>query len=371
MAQDGLNIEAAIRFANGVRVEAAFTASTQAGRITLLFGPSGSGKTTVLRLLAGLERPCEGRICFNDAVWADTRQGLFLPPQRRGIGFVTQYDSLFPHMDVLENIAYGLGGLSRDDKQAKVRAIARMLQIEELLGRHSRALSGGQAQRVALARALVLNPRCLLLDEPLSALDAPLRVQLGEQIVEWVKLLGIPCFMVTHDRAELDSIGHDVIVMADGRVAQFGNIADVFDQPASERVARILGFGNFLRVEKRVPVGADRHAGYFSGFRLPIHCKSGGNADALQFAIRAEHLRISPDQTFPATHGALPCMIDAVAKSGPLYGITLAAPLSWTVLYSAQLFEQLALSPGQRCWVHWRPEDMKPVGQGDDHHATI
>ena len=209
--------------------------------VLILFGPSGSGKTTVLRCLAGLEWPDKGDIRFNSDVWFDGRQGVRVPPQQRRIGLMSQDYALFPVYTVAGNIAYGLHGLSPDDRRRRVQEALALLGLEGLAERKPAELSGGQQQRVALARAVARHPRLLLLDEPLSALDHPTRLKLRTELRTLLTRLAIPCILVTHDWQEALALGDTMAVMDQGRVVQYGRPQDVFSRPATEEVARVVG----------------------------------------------------------------------------------------------------------------------------------
>lgn len=209
--------------------------------MTVLFGPSGCGKTTVLRCLAGLERPEKGEIRFGDETWLDAKAGVCLTPQQRGIGFVFQDYALFPHLDVAANIGYALANLPKSERRARVEEIMMRYDIAGLGRLLPRQLSGGQQQRVALARAVVRRPRLLLLDEPLSALDTALREDLRADLCQQLRRLELPVILVTHDRAEARLLGDQLVVMHGGQVQQAGSAADVFARPANAEVARALG----------------------------------------------------------------------------------------------------------------------------------
>ena len=234
-------------FAAGASIRVELRCSATPCSITVLFGPSGSGKTTTLRCLAGLERPQRGHISFEDETWFDAEQGIFLPPQRRRIGFLFQEHALFPHLTVAENIAYGLRGLSRAERRRRVADVMEVVELVGLEQRYPRQISGGERQRAALARALVCRPRLLLMDEPLSALDAPLREQLRREIRRSLAQLGIPAVLVTHDRAEALSLAECVAVFHEGRVRQSGPIDEVFHKPTDLKVARIVGVDTLER----------------------------------------------------------------------------------------------------------------------------
>ena len=211
------------------------------GRLIGLLGPSGCGKTTTLNLISGLLKPTEGRIYFGDE---DVTQ---LPPEKRGIGLVFQNYALYPHLTVRQNILFplqnlkGKDKLSKDEMRQKVLEAAKLVQIDDLLERKPNELSGGQQQRVAIARALVKMPKVLLLDEPLSNLDARLRLQTREEISRIQKETGITTIFVTHDQDEAMSISDIIVVMKQGRVQQIGKPQDVYDSPDNLFVAKFLG----------------------------------------------------------------------------------------------------------------------------------
>ena len=211
------------------------------GRLIGLLGPSGCGKTTTLNLISGLLKPTEGRIYFGDE---DVTQ---LPPEKRGIGLVFQNYALYPHLTVRQNILFplqnlkGKDKLSKEEMRQKVLEAAKLVQIDDLLERKPNELSGGQQQRVAIARALVKMPKVLLLDEPLSNLDARLRLQTREEISRIQKETGITTIFVTHDQDEAMSISDIIVVMKQGRVQQIGKPQDVYDSPDNLFVAKFLG----------------------------------------------------------------------------------------------------------------------------------
>jgi molybdate transport system ATP-binding protein len=214
-----------------------------------LFGPSGSGKSMTLQAVAGLVRPDVGYISLNDTVVFDSRLGLNLPPQQRQVGYVTQDYTLFPHLSVAENIAYGLRGRS---KQQIRRAVADMLDLIQLAGfddHQPDELSGGQKQRVALARALVTGPKALLLDEPFSALDGPTRAQLRLELRQLQAQVRIPTLLVTHDLAEANVLANRIAVYDAGQLLQVGSPSEIMRRPANLQVARLTGTQNCFRGE--------------------------------------------------------------------------------------------------------------------------
>ena len=211
------------------------------GELTALLGPPGCGKSTTLNLLCGLEKPTSGRIFFGEDDITD------LPPELRGVGMVFQNYALYPHMTVRQNILFPLENLkgkdrpSKEEMQTRAEETARLVQIEDLMDRKPKELSGGQQQRVAIARALVKMPRVLLLDEPLSNLDARLRLQTREEIRKIQKKTGITTVFVTHDQDEAMSISDRIAVMRLGVLMQMGKPQEVYDNPANLFVAKFLG----------------------------------------------------------------------------------------------------------------------------------
>jgi iron(III) transport system ATP-binding protein len=218
------------------------------GEFVTLLGPSGCGKTTTLRMVAGLEQNSGGRISIGNEVVSDAARGVFVPSERRRLGMVFQSYAIWPHMTVFENVAYPLRVRRR--RAAEIRdLVAKALRLVEMEGFEQRpapALSGGQQQRVAIARALVFEPKVLLLDEPLSNLDAKLRLQMGEEFRAIQRRLGITTLYVTHDQSEAMMLSDRVVVMQAGRVLQVGTPEDVYQRPQSQAVASFFGSPNLI-----------------------------------------------------------------------------------------------------------------------------
>ncbi len=216
--------------------------SIEPGQLVTLLGPSGCGKTTTLRMLAGLETPSAGAILIGGA---DVTR---LPPNRRDVTMVFQSYALFPHMSVMENVSYGLesGGLKTKDARDAAGRGLELVGLSGLGGRLPSELSGGQQQRVAVARALVLEPQVLLLDEPLSNLDARLRRRVRTEIRELQQRLGFTAVYVTHDQDEALAVSDRIVVMKDGRIAQDGSPRDLYETPASDFIADFIGEANVV-----------------------------------------------------------------------------------------------------------------------------
>jgi putative spermidine/putrescine transport system ATP-binding protein len=266
-------------FDDGTRALLPLDLSIAAGETIVLLGPSGCGKTTTLRIIAGLESPDPGgRVLF------ETTDVTAVPIEKRNVGMVFQSYALFPNMTVAGNIEYGLKvrGMPAADRSARVREMLAMMRIEPLAQRRIDQLSGGQRQRVALARAIAPRPRVLLLDEPLTALDAKLREDLRLEIDRLLRSLGITSVYVTHDQAEAMALGDRIAVMSHGKIAQIGTPQDIYFAPADAFVADFIGTMN--RVSGEVADGRLR----FAGGWLPL----AADAAAADVMFRPEDLRL-------------------------------------------------------------------------------
>ncbi len=238
------------RFGDVVAVDGV-SLTAASGELLSLLGPSGCGKTTTLLCIAGLERPDGGRILAAGQVLTDADRGIFLTPEARNLGMVFQSYALWPHMTIFDNVAYGLRtrGVGTPEIRRRVDDVLRLVQLEGLGARFPHQLSGGQQQRVALARALVYEPRILLLDEPLSNLDAKLRDQARIWLRELQQRLKITAIYVTHDQVEALSLSDRIAVMSGGRIAQLGTPREIYERPADTFVADFIGQATFLRAE--------------------------------------------------------------------------------------------------------------------------
>ncbi len=272
------------------------------GKLVGLLGPSGCGKSTTLNLICGLEEPTEGKIYFGDV---DVTK---LPPENRGVGMVFQNYALYPHLTVRQNIVFPLENLKGPDKmnkeamEEKAMEVAKLVQIENLMDRKPSEMSGGQQQRVAIARALVKTPGVLLLDEPLSNLDARLRLQTREQIRRIQKETGITTIFVTHDQEEAMSISDLIIVMKDGIIQQVGKPQEVYNAPVNLFVARFLGTPA-INVFK----------GYIKDHKVYI------GQDAIMETKAADqevYVGIRPEGFVPSENGVLSCLFDRIETAG-------------------------------------------------------
>ena len=219
------------------------TLEVKDGEFMILLGPSGCGKTTTLRMIAGLEEPTLGQVYIGDRVVADPEKGIFIPPKDRDIAMVFQSYALYPHMSVYDNIAFPLKlrKVPKQEIDKRVKEVAEMLGLSNLLKRKPRELSGGQRQRVALGRAIVRQPQVFLMDEPLSNLDAKLRVRMRAELKKLQKQLGVTTIYVTHDQVEAMTMGDRIAVMNQGVLQQVGTPDDVYHNPANVFVGGFIG----------------------------------------------------------------------------------------------------------------------------------
>src|ERR1700761_2209822 len=219
------------------------------GEFVTLLGPSGCGKTTTLRMVAGLEQNTGGRISIGNEVVSDAARGVFVASEHRRLGMVFQSYAIWPHMTVFENVAYPLRVRRRSTAEIRdlVSKALRLVEMERFAERPAPALSGGQQQRVAIARALVFEPKVLLLDEPLSNLDAKLRLQMGEEFRAIQRRLGMTTLYVTHDQSEAMTLSDRVVVMQAGRVLQIGTPEEIYQRPRSREVATFFGSPNLIQ----------------------------------------------------------------------------------------------------------------------------
>lgn len=348
-----LQMEVEQRFAGGFSVCAALDVRLRPGSMLVLFGPSGAGKTTILRQIAGLERPDAGTIRFGREVWCDIAARQWRPPQDRRVGIVFQEPTLFPHLTVRDNIRYGLRSgreqvaiRSQSDRD-QVAEIARLLGIADLENRYPRALSGGEAQRVALARALTPGPRLLLLDEPFAALDAPTRVRLRRELRALLQATGTPGVLVTHDRTEALALGDAVAVVIGGRVRQVGPISDVFSRPADVDVAASLGIEAVLPARVVASAGGMldvrvEHVVLHVAEREPI--EPGSDVYA---CIRAEDVTLETDAAGRAsTRNHLAARIVGIASEGPIDRVALDCGFPLDALITRRSREELQLKVG-------------------------
>jgi iron(III) transport system ATP-binding protein len=262
------------------------------GEVVALLGPSGSGKTTALRLVAGFDRPDAGRVSLGGRTVADPARGVWVPPERRGVGMVFQDLALFPHLTVAGNVGFGLGGGSAVHRIDRVRRMLDLVGIGDLAGRYPHELSGGQQQRVALARALAPGPGVVLLDEPFASLDAGLRTQLCEEVGRILRAASATALFVTHDQEEALAFADRVAVLDRGRLEQVDAPHRVYHAPATRFVAGFVGQADFLAAS---PAGdrLDTEVG-------PLQNPGLGPEAAVEVMVRPDQVALAPDPAGPA-----------------------------------------------------------------------
>ncbi|MFO0878373.1 MAG: ABC transporter ATP-binding protein [Gemmataceae bacterium] len=332
------------QYPGGPRIHGTLSLSTSSFSVLVLFGPSGSGKTTVLRCLAGLERPDTGFIRLATKTWCDASQRIHLPPQARDIGYLSQDYALFPHLTVEQNIAYGLSALSPAYRARRVDELLTLLGLEGLHRRYPRQLSGGQQQRVALARAVARRPSLLLLDEPLSALDSPTREQLRRELRRWLRATGVPTLIVTHDRTEALALGDFLVVMVQGQVRQSGPVGEVFSRPGCFEVAHVVGVETVVagNVERLTDGLALVRIGQVSLWALD----TGVRGDVF-VSIRGEDVvLVSATTPLSSARNVLPGRVRAWTREGALVRVTLDCGIPLTALITRPACAELALTEG-------------------------
>lgn len=337
------------------------TLALQAGELLTLVGPSGCGKTTTLRLIAGFERPDSGSIEL------DGRSISHLPPEARGVGIVFQNYALFPHMNVFDNVAYGLKFAKTPlDPRQRVRELLELVGLTNLEQRRSSELSAGQQQRVALARALAPNPKILLLDEPLSALDVQLRERLRLEIRRVLRRLQVTALYVTHDQEEALAISDRVAVMNQGRLEQVGTPRELYHQPTSTFVASFVGRGNLLvgRVIRALDGKLALQLEDGQILTLLDHCHGSRQVNELvYFLVRPERLRLDG-------HGEN--QVQGVVREVEFVGdATLlhveASGQQWLVKLTDP-HDALLKSTGQEVTLGFSPADGKVFARDSEHN---
>jgi putative spermidine/putrescine transport system ATP-binding protein len=348
MADEFLRLENLVKNFGGHQVVKGVEFGIGRGEFVSFLGPSGCGKTTVLRMIAGFERPSEGRIVV------DGRDITDLRPNQRKIGMVFQAYALFPNMNVEGNIGFGLkiAGMGREEIRARVEEMLKLIGLTGFGKRFPFELSGGQQQRVALARALAPRPRLLLLDEPLSALDAKIRVALRDQIRAIQRELAISTVFVTHDQEEALSISDRIVVMNQGGVEQVGTPLDIYNRPATPFVAGFVGTLNTLHAtvesadQRLVRVGA-------SSFVVPSLPDSASTGTNLVVKLRPESLRLDAS-------GSISSIAEVVQVSFLGAVLRIGVKIGEDIVHADRFNDRNAVLPavGEKVQVSFNPEDV-------------
>ena len=330
-------------FPAGAAIQARFQVALGSFGLTVLFGPSGCGKTTVLRCLAGLERPERGCIQAGEETWYHQDRPGQLPAARRGIGYVFQESVLFPHLTVAQNIGYGLHGWPRAERQARVAELVRLMGLEDFVGRRPGSVSGGQKQRVALARALAPRPRLVRLDEPFASQDRTAAEQLRHSLRQILHALEVPALLVTHDPAEALALGDHMLLMAEGRIIREGAPAELLSlagDPARAQLGEVLR----ARVAGRVEGLLRLQAGPVELFAPD----PGGAAGEVYACVRGEGVSLETGPHGPMSQrNRLPARITGVTPLGALMRVQLDAGIPLEALITAWAWQDLDLALGR------------------------
>jgi molybdate transport system ATP-binding protein len=323
--------------------------------ITILFGPSGAGKSTLLDCIAGLARPDEGRIVTGEEVLFDSQAGINYPPQVRRIAYVFQTLALFPHMSAEQNVSYGLNGLPPDERAARVEVILKAFRVDKLRTQKPAEISGGERQRIALARSLVTQPRVLLLDEPLTGLDAELKASIVEDLRAWNAALRIPILYVTHAREEVDALGKRVIAMDNGSVLSTGTPLEVLEAPRHRRLAQAAGFENLLSgtvVDLRVADGVMRVRLEESRCEIEVPLGYAAAGDRVRVAIRAGDILLATSQPHGlSARNVIEGKIVAMEPRGTLVRARVDCGVEFIVHVTPGAVRTLGLADGSRVWL--------------------
>lgn len=323
--------------------------------ITILFGPSGAGKSTVLDCITGLARPDAGRIAAGEEVFFDSQAGVNSSPRARHIAYVFQTLALFPHMSAQENVAYGLDGLPREQRIARVEEILEAFRVEKLRSRKPPEISGGERQRIALARALVTQPRVLLLDEPLTGLDAELKAAIVDDLRAWNVARRIPILYVTHSREEVDALGERVIAMDHGRVISEGTPIEVLEAPRRKRLAQAAGFENLLSgtiVDLREADGVMRVRLNGSNCEIEVPLGYAAPGDRVRVVIRAGDILLATSQLRDlSARNVIEGRIVAMETRGTLVRARVDCGVEFIVHLTPGAARTLELAAGRRVWL--------------------
>lgn len=356
--------------------------SVAPGECLALAGPSGAGKSTVLRIVAGLLRPDAGRVRCGDDLWLDRERGVALPPEQRACGYVFQHYALFPHLSAARNVAYGLRGGSRAQRRTTAIAALERFGIGQLADARPRALSGGERQRVALARAVVRRPRALLLDEPLTALDATTRGQATRALGELLREHEVPAILVTHDFVEAATLGTTVAIVDRGRIVQRGAPAEVAARPATPFVAGLTGAVVLTGVASSADHGLAKVALDGGGTVLstdPVPASGGAATRPVPVAVTTHpwEITLHPVDERPgdlvdvggSARNALAATVTAITPIGNRVrvGLDTGQPLAAEVTGAA--IERLGLQVGDRVTAAWKASATRVLDRGGSSTA--
>ena len=329
----------------------------RAGEFMTFLGPSGCGKTTCLRLISGFDTPTSGQI------FLDGKDLTFEPPYRRDVNQVFQNYALFPHLTIYENIAFGLRMKKIPPAQIRERVdrVVKMTSLEDFTTRKPAQLSGGQRQRVALARAIVCEPKVLLLDEPLSALDAKLRTQMRIELKQLQKKLGITFIFVTHDQEEALTMSDRVAVLNAGRVEQIGTVNEIYYKPATRFVASFIGESNIVEAEILRSEGEFLHCRLEGGLELDVRTPNPPDHSQILLSLRPEKIRLTREN--PGGRNSFPGTIEMEIFKGAVDDLTISVQggLQLGAVLTNDGQAESDLHEGERVFARIQPEDIHIV----------
>lgn len=323
--------------------------------ITILFGPSGAGKSTLLDCVAGLVRPNAGKIAIGENVLFDSAMQINISPQKRRMAYVFQSLALFPHLTVEQNVSYGLRDIAEQDRRTSVEEILQAFRIASLRNHRPAQISGGEKQRTALARSLVTQPRLLLLDEPLTGLDAELKAAIVEDLRAWNAAKRIPILYVTHSREEVDALGERVIAIDNGRIVGHGAPMDVLDAPRRKRLAQAAGFENLLRatvLDLREPDGVMRVRLGDSACEIEVPLARASAGDGVQIAIRAGDILLASQPPHGlSARNILEGKILSMERRGTMCIARVDCGVTFVVHVTPGAVRALELATGKNVWL--------------------
>jgi spermidine/putrescine transport system ATP-binding protein len=331
----------------------------QSGEFMTFLGPSGCGKTTCLRLISGLDTPTSGRILI------DGKDITFDPPYRRDVNQVFQNYALFPHLTIYENIAFGLRmkRIASADITRRVERVVQMTSLGDFVGRKPAQLSGGQRQRVALARAIICEPKVLLLDEPLSALDAKLRTQMRLELKQLQKQLGITFIYVTHDQEEALTMSDRVAVINDGRVEQIGTVNEIYYKPATRFVASFIGETNIVEAQILASDSGMLRCRLKGGLELHVRQPEFRPTGNVLLSLRQEKIRLH--RSNPGVLNSFPCRVSMEIFKGAVDELTLSiqGDLTLGTLIANDGQDGTDFHEGDQVFASIQPEDIQIVAE--------
>lgn len=324
--------------------------------LVVLFGPSGSGKTTLFKCISGITEPDYGKIIVGNKVYFDKIKKINIPIQKRNLGYVFQNYTLFPHMNVRKNIECGLKGWEKESKKERILKMLNLLHIEELETRYPSQLSGGQKQRVALARALAPKPEILLLDEPFSALDLKIRLELAEKIKNLQVRIGIPLLFITHNLEEALMLADKILVLHGGKAQQFGTPEEIFNHPENLHVAELVGISNIFDDAYVEEYNEESKSTVLKSgdLRLKIKSQNFKAEDRVSWGIHPENITflLADSGSEDQENNTYFARINNIINKGPKKRITfklVKCSKTLTAEVPAQLVDSLKMHAGDLC----------------------